>query len=173
MVKRTITAPTTVLVAHQTGAKDSKGNPVTIRSSFTYQTVVGAKGGNYNALTSEDPGSPATATLTVSDDNFTTGEAHLIIGDVTYISGVDFVTGGGTAATATNIAAAVNNNRRVNGVTAEAVGSDVNLSGPFGDLIEDIVFAVLYRGSVVNFTLSPVDGFFVKGSPSLEGPEIT
>jgi hypothetical protein len=108
-------------------------------------------------------GAPAvkTGTLTVADNDFSTGTAVLALGDFTLTSGIDYVIGGSVNATATNIAAAITT---LPGFEATAVAADVTIdytSGP-ADIVD---FRVVYYGTKTNFTLSPTDGFLGNGGP--------
>lgn len=90
-------------------------------------------------------------------------------GDVT-VSGATF-TGGvdAPATTATNIAAAIS---ALPDFSALAVADAVTITGPFGPNGNDIQFAAIYTGTVQNFTLSPNDGFFAGGEPTIGPPTI-
>ena len=168
MTKYYLTPPFKVLVANLSGQLDSKGNPIPTRQGFQLQTVVASNGNHINLSSDADP-APSTAVVTVSNNDFTTGEARLVIGDVTLVSGLDFVQAGSTALTAVNVAAAID---ALTGFTAIAVGSDVNIEGPAGPFGGEITFRALYAGTITNFTLTPTTGLFTIGAPTLNGPII-
>jgi hypothetical protein len=108
---------------------------------------------------------PKVGTLTVADDDFTTGVAVLYLGDFTLTSDVDYVTGAGAATTAANLAAAIT---PLFGFVASAVGADVTINYTAGPA--DIVpFRVVYYGTKTNFVpVTPNDGFLGNGGPHFD-----
>jgi len=96
-----------------------------------------------------DPNAAPTGSLTVASDVFVGHSASLFVGPFELISNRDFVTGGGTAATATAIAAAVSS---LPGYTGTPAGSDVVIEGPRGQL--QLRFTATYRGGELNFTFN-------------------
>lgn len=84
--------------------------------------------------------------MSVVSDVFVGESASLFVGPFELISGIDFVTGGGAAATATNIATAISNLPGYDGV---AVGIVVTVEGPRGQ--EGLAFDAAYRGGERNF----------------------
>lgn len=90
-------------------------------------------------------------------------------GDVT-VSGATF-TGGvdATDTTAVALAAAIS---ALPDFSAVVLGDTVTITGPFGPNGNDIRFAALYTGVVQNFTLTPSDGFFAGGEPTIGPPTI-
>lgn len=170
MTKIYDTAPITVLVANFSGEKDSKGNPVNLRSGFKLQNFV-ASNGNFIGLMDDATPSPSTGQVTVGDNDFSTGEARLLIGDILYVSGTHFIPGASTTDTAVNIVQAINFNTPQTKVSAENVGNVITISGPTGPF-GNLDFRDLYTGSVQNFTLAPNDGELTLGDPTLVAPEI-
>jgi hypothetical protein len=170
MTKIYDTAPFTVIVANFSGQKDAKGNPVNLRSGFKIQNFV-ASNGNFIGLLGDTPPAPSTGEVTVSDNNFATGEARLLIGDMLYISGVHFTQGGSAALTADAIVDAINYNTPQTKVSASNVGNVITVNGPTGPF-GNLDFRDLYTGTVKNFTLNPDDGELTTGDPKLVAPEI-
>lgn len=184
---RIITAPSKfkVLVANLEGSGDpSRGrNPVKLRTGFQLQvfteipresneTRVGdpqtpGLRSQTGLLTSSVPGVPVggNGTITVSSNDFT-AQATLFIGVYSITSGVDYTVGGSTALTAAAIATAINNLPQF---SANAVLSDITVTGPFGPDGDSTKFEAQYRGSVRNFTISPNAGFLVDAEPYI-GP---
>lgn len=162
------TAPFTVLVANHSGQVDSKGNRVEIRQGFQQQQVLSEPGQNYHALLT---GAPAASTgeVVVADNDFTTGQAILFLGEFKLINGEQYTPGGSTALTATALAAAIDN---LDGFSASAAVSTVTITGPLGPTGGNVLFKVLYTGTVANFTLTPTDGTLTVGGPTLAGPQI-
>jgi hypothetical protein len=89
------------------------------------------------------------ADITVASDVFAGTSASIFLGPFELVSNRDFTTGGGVAATATNIANAVNN---LPGYTASVAGPTVTVEGPAGQGPESIQFRAVYRGGTENFT---------------------
>jgi len=161
------TAPFTVLVANHSGQLDSKGNRVEVRRGFLQQQVLPHPGQNYQALLT---GAPAASTgqVVVANNDFTTGQAILTLGDYEIINGLQYAPGGTTDLTAAALAAAIDN---LDEFSAVAVASTVTITGPLGPE-GDAVFKVLYTGTVTNFTLTPTDGTLTVGGPTLAAPQI-
>lgn len=177
-----------ILVANIDGAGDpSRGrNPVKIRTGFERQNLPEvARGENPSRVL--DPSTPglgtrqglldhttppvpvgAAGTVTVGDNNFTR-KARLYLGEFVLVSNEDYTPGGSTALTATALAAAID---ALPGFAAAAVGSDVNITGPFGPNGNEVVLQAVYDGTVQNFTLSPSDGFLAGGEPTIGPPTI-
>lgn len=103
---------------------------------------------------------PPTGDVTVSSDTFAGTSASLFVGEFELVSNRDFATGGGTAATAVNIGAAVD---ALPGYSATVVGSTVTVDGPQGQ--HGLRFDAAYRGGDENFTFSYVaqDGALSQG----------
>lgn len=113
---------------------------------------------------------PALGTFTVADNNFTTGRAVLVLGEFRLISNIDFIPGGGAAATATAIAAAIS---RLTGYAAVPVGANVIVSYGSGPA-DQIDFKAEHYGTHTNFTtFVPADGILAFGSPDIEPPLLT
>lgn len=98
-----------------------------------------------------DPPLRPIGTVTVSSDVFDGQSASLFIGPYELVSNRDFVTGGGAAVTATNIAAAVS---ALEGYVGSTIGADVIVRGPFGQGDEALRFFARYRGGDMNFTFA-------------------
>jgi len=185
------------LVANLAGGSDpSRGiNPVKLRIKFRQQQIReipfsglgapldagvgvsqpnrGPGATNYVGLVSYPTASPlpvdATGTVLVADNDFT-AKATLIIGSYKLVSGEDFVVGGGAAATATDLEAAIN---AIPGFSAVAAGATLTVTGPKGLAGTRAVLGAQYNGSVTNFTLTPDTGFFGGAEPVIGPPEIT
>lgn len=150
--------------------------PPHLRTAVLYGPI--HKDGNaniLNGLMDENPSapatlSPATGTFTVSDNNFGTGRSVLVIGNFRLISNVDFVPGGGAAATATVIAASIN---RLQGYEATALGADVTVNYTSGPA-DEISFRGEHYGTVTNFdSFVPDNGYLDTGSPDIQPPVLT
>jgi len=113
---------------------------------------------------------PAVGQFTVADNNFTTGRAILVLGNYRLISNIDFIPGGGAAATALAIAAAID---RLPGFDALAAGINV-VVGYYSGSADEIDFRAEHYGTVVNFTpFIPPTGEMFTGSPNIEPPVLT
>ena len=146
-------------------SKGTSGNPVRNRVAFDRQIFSTNEGLNYLGHAEGDI-LAATADLEVVDDDHTTGLTKLYLGVYELLADVDYVTGGGLNATATNIAAAIS---RLRGFTALAVGPVVTVTGPTGPDGGTIPFYAVYGGSVTNYTFTPADGYLTVGAPVI-GP---
>ena len=172
MKKRTTLSPAfEILVANFTGDFDSEGNPIKSRTKFREQLVYGrGKLNRMGLLEDQINTANATATHTVSDNDFTTGDAIVEIDGYEIINGVHYAVGGSTALTATNLGAVIN---ALDGFSASVGGSDITITGPTGPDGGFLPFKVIYLGSITNFTLSPTTGFFTPGGPLVGAPEAT
>lgn len=103
---------------------------------------------------------PPTGDVTVASDVFSGQSASLFIGQFELVSNRDFVTGGGVAATATAIAAAVS---ALPGYTGTPAGATVTVDGPAGQ--SGLRFSASYSGGDENFTFTYVasDGVLSQG----------
>lgn len=99
------------------------------------------------------PPAHPSGTVTVASNTFAPGSASLLIGPYELVANRDFTPGGGTAATATAIAAAIDN---LPGYDGLAAGSDVTVTGPLGAAPASLVFAAVFRTSTRNFTFAYV-----------------
>lgn len=118
------------------------------------------------------PNAVATADVTVVSDVFAGTSASLFVGKFELVSGRDFVTGGGAAATATNIATAIS---ALPGFSANAVGPTVTVEAPAGQVGER--FFAEYRGGELNFTFAypgqdEVLGFTALADSPIDPPTI-
>ena len=170
--------PYKMLVANLAGGSDpsrgESGNPVKIRQTFTYQhfAEIGGRGLDHGAdpqgktpgiatrlglSTFTDPGIPVGATgEIVVDDNDFTAAAVLRLGSYELVSGEHWTPGGTTALSAVALAAAID---ALPGFSAPVPGaSTITVTGPPGVDGNGLLFEAVYTGSVVNFTLTPVDG---------------
>lgn len=84
--------------------------------------------------------------VTVVSDTFAGQSASLFVGPFELVSNRDFVTGGGAAATATNIATAIS---ALPGYSATPAGTTVTVTGPRGQV--GLRFDAVYRGGDLNF----------------------
>ncbi|MEL7340988.1 MAG: hypothetical protein AAGM67_10910 [Bacteroidota bacterium] len=161
------TAPYKVLVAGLIGEKDFQGNPIQERTQFEQQIIYPAQKDNFLGFVEGSPAA-STGTLTILDNDFSTGRAILELGIYELVAGEDFLVGAAATDTATNLAALIS---LLPGYTAVAAGADVNIEGP-KDLQEE-VFKVLYEGTIQNYDLVPVDGVLTPNGLSVQGPRIT
>jgi len=151
-----VQAPYELLVAHAG------------RSRFRCQVARSADNRNSIGLLS---GAPAfsTAVITVDDNDFT-DQAILKIGEFTLRSGLEWVVGMDADTTAANMALAIN---RLPGFTASSVAADVNINGPQSLNSGECVLVAQYRGAILNFTLSPSNGFFTAGGQTFGAIEVS
>ena len=179
----------TLLIANINGAGDpSKGsNPVKMRQVYHQQFFpeIGRALGEASKVTS--PSTPGLATrqglvryttvpipsscigaVTVVSNDFT-DKATLYVGSYTVTSDVDFTPGGTTALTATALAAAID---ALPQFSASAVANVVTVEGPFGLEGNLEKFDASYKGSIVNYSLDPDDGFFAQAEPDIGPPEL-
>lgn len=108
---------------------------------------------------------PPTGEVEVVSDNFANGSASLFVGQFELVSGRDFATGGGVAATAGNIATAINT---LPGFSAGAVGAVVTVEGPLGQV--GLRFEAHYRGGEQNFEFTYVADYGVLSQGIGGGP---
>lgn len=103
---------------------------------------------------------PPRGALTVASDTFAGPSASLFVGPFELVSGRDFVTGGGAAVTATNIATAIS---ALPGYTGTPAGPVVTVDGPAGQ--SGLRFDATYRGGDANFTFAYIaeDGVLSQG----------
>lgn len=108
---------------------------------------------------------PPTGDVEVVDDSFAGLSASVFVGPYELVSNRDFVTGGGLAATAANLAAAIS---ELDGYSAIAIGAVVTVEGPQGQF--GLRFEADYRGGAQNFDFTYVaeDGVLSQGIG--EGP---
>jgi hypothetical protein len=119
-------------------------------------------------LGTKTPSAGAVGTVLVSNNDFTL-PATLYLGNYALISNEHFLVGGNTAATATNLAAAIDSLLEF---SATVLGSTVTVSGPFGPDGNTVRLEASYAGAVQNYTLTPNDGSLELGAPVIGPPEI-
>jgi len=125
---------------------------------------VGTRVGHVSYTTSPIPVA-GTGTITVALNTFT-GPTTILLGEYVLTSDEDFVVGGSTAATATNLAAAIN---ALPGYSAPIPGASIiTVTGPFGVLGAEAIFKS-GGASPQNFTFSPADGTLGGAEPTI-GP---
>lgn len=96
------------------------------------------------------PPTAPTADVTVASNTFSAGSATLVIGPYQLVAFRDWIPGGGVVATATAIAAAINN--LGGGYVAVPVGATVTVSGPLGSGPRSVAFTAAYMTATANFT---------------------
>lgn len=144
------------------------GSPLKDRSTVTITPVLMDGGrGVVGRLTPSLAGpSDLIGTVTVADNDFTTGAAELTLGDFKLLSYIDFQPGLLDANTATVLAASVG---RLPGFSASALGAVVTIRSD--RCTEDqLEFEVRHYGTHTNFTLSPGLGYFTVGNPQIGPP---
>lgn len=152
------------------GADPATSRPTKIRSGFVFRHVqnIGLAGDLTNATRGParsvitktlnaqmqpfDPNEAPTAEITVISDTFAGPSASVFVGPFEVVAERDFVTGGGVAVTATNLAAAISN---LPGYAAIAVGAVVTVDGLRGQLQSP--FTAVYRGGERNFAFTYPD----------------
>ena len=94
-------------------------------------------------------------------------DMRLLVGPFELVANRDFIPGGGAAATATALAAAID---ALPGYTAAEVGADITVTGPLGAAPASLRFDATYRTSTANFTFTwtGVDGFLGYSDSPLE-----
>lgn len=155
----------------ETGSDTSHMAPTKTRTGFVFQHVQnigfatdhvsGTAGPARSLITNTTNGildpfggtPPPTGDVTVASDVFAGQSASLFIGPFELVSGRDFTTGGGVAATATSLAAAVS---ALPGYTGTPVVATVTVEGPQGQ--SGIRFEAAYRGGELNFVFAYVAG---------------
>lgn len=147
--------PYTLLVGH----RDKAG--------FRMQHITTADSNTSHALLEGDI-TPSEATVTIADNDFT-DSATLYVGDFTLTSDVHWVAGGSAAASATALAAAIDN---LPDFTASAVGAEITIVGPNSLPEGTCRLEANYSAAITNFTLTPSDGFFAPGGQTIGGIEI-
>jgi hypothetical protein len=171
-------APFTVLVGHFPYGSDPSHNqpvfqnPPPLRQGITHQVLsVGDRRVNAQNHVGLMDGalSPKVATLTVANNDFTTGAAVITLGQYTLTSFIDFVPAGSTALTAAALAAAIS---LLHGFTATDNGSDVEIEYTFGPA-NTVDFSVIHHGTIENFTpLVPDTGVMDNGGPNFDAVDL-
>jgi|SaaInlLV_10m_DNA_4_1040232.scaffolds.fasta_scaffold01534_3 hypothetical protein len=168
----------TMLVGHKDGPSDPSRNgggaPALIRNTISLATIR-TQGGKFQngAMVDASPLAPPVAgssgTFTVNDNDFTTGPAVLVLGSYKLTSYVDYTPGGGVAATATAIAAAISRLTGMSATANVAVVAVVWEGGPN----DEVEFRAQHYGSKTNFnTFTPniLPGFMGSGFPVVGAP---
>jgi hypothetical protein len=156
-------SPFTLLVANlRRGSDPSRGeagNPDPVRQTYTFQHFpeIGGRGPEVGTV---NPRTPGVGTRIGHVDYTTPPVPVLATGTVTV--------GGSLAATATNLAAAID---ALPGYSAPAPGAAiVTVTGPAGVAGNEVVFASS-GASPQNFTFNPIDGT-MDGAEPIQGPPI-
>ena len=152
-------------------------NSTVDRRAVTQQQISTGGGRHVNALITGST-SGATGTITVADNNFTTGllgaaaasRSELHIGEHVLIADHHFTAHGEALADiADNIVAAINN---LPGFSAASDGVDtVTVTGPSGP--SRTVFDKVEKAEATNFTLSPTDGYLTLTGTTIGAPSHT
>jgi hypothetical protein len=168
-------APFNLLVGtHPYGSQPNTNvNAPFVRKTVTTQVIQTDKDAvNTNArmgLSGWGIDTPAYGSLTVLDNDFSTGEVIIQLGNYQLISYIDFQPGVSVNATATAIASAIS---RLPGYSANAGGAVVVVIYDVGTA-DQIEFTVLQLGSKVNLgNLTPNNGLLAVGSPCVQPPII-
>lgn len=108
-----------------------------------------------------------TGQVTLLSNDFSR-RAYVLVGPYRFESDVDFAADGlALGVIAANLAAAIT--RLVSyGFSATSVGPVVSILAPFGPGMW--VLAAEYEGAVLNFSLSPSNGYLATGGPAVSGP---
>jgi len=150
------------------------GSPIKDRSTVTITPILMDGGrGVVGRLTPVVPGvtpTMSTGTITVADNDFTTGSAEVILGDYHLLSYIDFQPAVLLADTAIALAAAIN---RFPGFRASISAPGVIVVRGMNGDDDQVAFEVRHFGTHTNFTLSPTSGFFTVGSPVLGPPVLS
>lgn len=120
-------------------------------------------------VTPTSPPVGMSGTLTVANNDFSTGSTEILLGDYCLINGVEYQVGALVANTATNIAAAINS---MAGFSASALGAVVTIVS--NETMGEIDFRVRHGGTITNFTpLAPNTGYLGGGDPAIGPPVLT
>jgi len=112
-----------------------------------------AGGGLTGGIVPDAPKPTLQGVITVDDNDFSTGQAQVTVGERTIVAGLDYLVGGSVDATATNLAAVLD---AIPGISAAAVGPDVTVDVPY--MIGQVDFLTFHLGTITNFLLSPTTG---------------
>ena len=141
-------------------------NPTTkIRSTYRSQT---GRLGRKVFSTLLQPAAVTASTILIDDDDFTTGQATLLIGDYTVTAWVDFIPAALLADTTDALAVAIN---RLPGITATSDGVDT-VTVTFYPPIGEVRFDARYGGTIQNYVLAPDTGLLQQGSPRAGPPTL-
>jgi len=155
---------------HGTDPSRPGGVPLKLRDTVTFVPVLRDEGGNVNARNVLDVTGQYSArgTITVANNDFSTGNAEVLLGDYRLLAGLDFAIGVGVNDTATNLAAAIN---RLLEFGAGAAGPDLFM-GYYGGTNDRVTFKAHHYGTITNFTFNPPSPYdlFAQGSPGLGAP---
>lgn len=147
------------------------GQPNPTISTAKFGVISKDGGNNINARLQTGPAGPHSSTgeFTVADNDFTTGQVTLILGENRVISDIDFIPEVLVADTAAALVVAIN---RLPGWAATSNGALVMVEwcGP----IDEVEFYALHYGTKTNFTpFVPANGFLAMGRPNITAPELT
>lgn len=157
------------IVAGRFGSDPSRGDNGSVLRSTIKEAVFSIKGQAFNIGVKNGIKTSGTNTITVDDNDFSTGKVYLYIGDSVFISGLDYMVGANAIATATNIVSAIN--LRVDYLTASNGGTDI-ITLSWVDGLGKYDFKVRHTGEIVNLILSPTTGYLAM-SDAFEAPDIT
>jgi hypothetical protein len=147
------------------------GRPVVQRNTVTMSPIHSDGGHATNARWTKAPGlyAGATGTLTVADNDFTTGRTEIVLGEYRLQDTIDYAVGADEDATATNIAAAIST---LPGWSALAVLHVVSIT--YAQSAVGVEFRAASYGTVTNFTpLVPATGYLTLGNPTIGPPVLT
>lgn len=154
-----------LLVANlRPGQFDANGNPIKDRTGWKHALYCDSQRRNRNVSFEGTP-SASTGTVTVADNDFT-AEAVLYLGPYTLVSGIHWTPGGSVGASATALAAAIDN---LPEYSASPSGADVEIEGPKGPSGIGLSFTAYFKGSIENYTLDPATGELTPGGPTIGG----
>lgn len=147
---------------------DRGHNPAAIRTTVKLGAILTEGSPSING-TMAGAIAGATATFTVNDNDFSTGNALIRLGNHILIAQLDFAIGGNATATALNIANAID---KLPGFTGNNVNAVVTATYQSG--ADVLTFSVHHDGTKTNFnTLVPSTGFFALGGPAPAAPAVT
>jgi hypothetical protein len=144
-------APTKTRTGFEFGHVQNIGMSATL-TQHGYSASVVAQTTNVGIEPFENtPPTRPTGVVTVANNTFAPGSASLFVGPFELAANRDFIAGGGVNATATAIAAAIDN---LPGYDAAAVAADITVTGPLGVAPASLAFSATYRTSTRNFTFT-------------------
>ena len=146
--------------------------PPTPRSTVTMGPVTMAGTVRNARVTPTLPPVGMSGSFTVADNDFTTGRAEILLGNVRLLSGVEYAIGAAATDTAHNIAAAISALGAGCGFAATHLLAVVTVVA--SNTMGEIEFRALHYGSHVNFTpLIPDTNMLGGGDPVIGAPLLT